>query len=132
MTVGQRIKKRRKELGLSVDEVAEKLGKNRATIYRYESNEIEKLPTTILEPLAKVLNTTPSYLMGWDDNDNSENSQTAEAPSPPKSNKVSDDDIMFALFNGSEGVTDEMFDEVKQFAEMVKMREKFKKKGNDE
>lgn len=67
MTVGQRIKNRRKELGLSVDEVADKLGKNRATIYRYESNEIEKLPTTVLEPLSKVLKTTPSALMGWED-----------------------------------------------------------------
>lgn len=39
-----------------------------------------------------------------------------------------DDDIKFALFDGSEGVTDEMFDEVKQFAEMVKMRENAKRK----
>ena len=66
MNIGERIKTRRKELGLSVDEVAEKLNKNRATIYRYESNDIENLPVNILEPLAKVLNTTPSYLMGWD------------------------------------------------------------------
>ena len=65
MTIGERIKYRRKELGLTVDEVAERLGKNRATIYRYESNDIEKLPTPILEPLATVLNTTPAYLMGW-------------------------------------------------------------------
>ncbi len=34
MSVGERIKQRRQELGLSVDEVAQKLGKNRATIYR--------------------------------------------------------------------------------------------------
>ena len=67
MTVGERIKQRRKELGLTVDEVAERLGKNRATVYRYESNEIENLPTPILEPLARVLNTTPEYLMGWKD-----------------------------------------------------------------
>ncbi len=65
MTIGERIRSRRKELGLTVDELAEKLGKNRATIYRYESNEIEKLPTTVLEPLAAVLNVTPAYLMGW-------------------------------------------------------------------
>lgn len=70
MTVGERIRKRRKQLGLSVDELSDLLGKNRATIYRYESNEIEKLPTTVLEPLAKALNTTPSYLMGWGENDN--------------------------------------------------------------
>lgn len=66
MTIGQRIKNRRKEIGLSVDELAEKLGKNRATIYRYESNQIEKLPTTVLEPLAEALKTTPACLIGWE------------------------------------------------------------------
>lgn len=65
MTIGDRIKYKRKELGLSVDDVAKKLGKNRATIYRYESDDIENLPITILEPLAKVLQTTPAELMGW-------------------------------------------------------------------
>lgn len=67
MSVGKRIKERRKELGLSVDDIADKLGKNRATIYRYESDEIENLPITVIEPLAEILKTTPSYLMGWDD-----------------------------------------------------------------
>ena len=67
MKIGDRIKQRRKFLGLSVDELAEKLGKNRATVYRYESSDIEKLPTTVLEPLADALKTTPSYLMGWED-----------------------------------------------------------------
>lgn len=67
MKIGDRIKQRRKFLGLSVDELAEKLGKNRATIYRYESSDIEKLPTTVLEPLADALKTTPAYLMGWEE-----------------------------------------------------------------
>lgn len=67
MTIGERIKNRRKELGLTVDELAQRLGKNRATVYRYESNDIEKLPTTVLEPLAKALDVTPAYLMGWEE-----------------------------------------------------------------
>nr|DAS98414.1 MAG TPA: helix-turn-helix domain protein [Caudoviricetes sp.] len=75
MTIGERIKQRRIELGLSVDEVAEKLGKNRATVYRYESNDIENLPVGTLEPLATILETTPAQLMGWDDSD-SHNSET--------------------------------------------------------
>jgi len=65
MSVGQRIKERRRELELSVDDIAIKLNKNRATVYRYESNDIENLPITILEPLAKILQTTPAYLLGW-------------------------------------------------------------------
>ncbi len=67
-TIGERIKNRRIELGLSVEELASLLGKNRATIYRYEGDEIENLPITILEPLARVLQTSPTYLMGWDSN----------------------------------------------------------------
>lgn len=69
MTIGERIKNRRLELNLSVDEVAAKLGKNRATVYRYEKDDIKELPITVLEPLAKVLETTPADLMGWGEED---------------------------------------------------------------
>lgn len=67
MTIGQRIKNRRLQLNLSVDELAAKLGKNRATVYRYEKDDIKELPITVLEPLARVLETTPADLMGWGD-----------------------------------------------------------------
>lgn len=66
MTIGERISTRRKELGLTAENLAEKLGISRATMYRYESGEIEKIPVTMLEPLAKALNTNPAYLMGDD------------------------------------------------------------------
>lgn len=69
MEIYERIKKRRKEIGLSAEEVAHALHVSRATIYRYESKEIEKLPTNIIEPLAKVLKCSVSYLMGWDEMD---------------------------------------------------------------
>ena len=76
MTIGERIKKRRIELGLSVDDVAEGLGKGRATVYRYENGEIKKFPATILKPLAIILKTTPTYLLGWDrEIDNKEGSK---------------------------------------------------------
>ena len=67
MNTGDRIKQRRTELGLTVDELAEKIGKSRATIYRYENGDIENMPTPVLEPLAKALETTPADLMGWID-----------------------------------------------------------------
>ena len=70
MTIGDRIKMRRLQIGLSVDQVAEKIGKNRATVYRYESNDIGKFPLDILYPLADALQTTPAYLMGWEECDN--------------------------------------------------------------
>ena len=66
MSVGKRIKERRNELQMSVDELANKLNKNRATIYRYEKGDIENMPIDIIELMAKALDTTPQYLMGWD------------------------------------------------------------------
>lgn len=70
MEVYERIKERRKQLGLSADDVAEALGVSRATVYRYESADIEKLPTTIMEPLSKILHCSIAYLMGWDESVN--------------------------------------------------------------
>lgn len=67
MTVGNRIKRRRKQLRLSVDKLGEMIGKNRATIYRYESDEIENMPYDVLIPLAEALKVSPAYLMGWED-----------------------------------------------------------------
>ena len=67
MTTGERMKERRKALGLSAEYVAEKLGVSPATIYRYEKGDIEKMPGHILEPISKVLSTTPAFLMGWED-----------------------------------------------------------------
>ena len=66
MTTGERMKQRRKEWGISVEDVAAALGVSVATVYRYEKGDIEKVPGAVLEPLARVLHTTPAYLMGWD------------------------------------------------------------------
>lgn len=71
MKIGERIKQRRLELGYTADALAKLLNKNRATIYRYENGDIENMPIDVLEPLAKALNTTPAYLMGWTDSQQS-------------------------------------------------------------
>lgn len=67
MRVGERIKSRRKEIGLSAEEVAKELGISPATVYRYESNDIMNMRIDKLEPIAKALRTTPAYLMDWKD-----------------------------------------------------------------
>ena len=66
MNIGQRIKNRRKELKISADELAKRLGKDRSTIYRYENGDIENLPIDMLEPIAEALEITPRALMGWE------------------------------------------------------------------
>ena len=67
MTTGERIKKRRLELGLSQEELAHRLGnKSRASVCTVE-NDKEDLTTDRIRKYADALETTPAYLMGWED-----------------------------------------------------------------
>ena len=64
MELGERIKKRRKELGISVDFVAKELGVSVSTVYRYEDSSIEKIPVHVFDSLCRILQKTPTRLMG--------------------------------------------------------------------
>lgn len=82
MTIADRIRNRRLELGLSVDDLANLLQKNRATVYRYESSYIKSYSPEVIASLAKALQTTPGYFYGYDENDadtSSDQPVTAEA-----------------------------------------------------
>ena len=74
MTVGDRIRKQRELLGISQTELAEKIKVSKQTLYKYEKNLITNIPSNIIEEISKVLNVSESYLMGWEDNLNKENS----------------------------------------------------------
>jgi lexA repressor len=73
MKVNEIIKKRRKELGLTLKQVAEKLGVSESLISRYESNDVKNMGIDKIIPLAKVLDTTPAFLMGWETKKEKEN-----------------------------------------------------------
>lgn len=63
MTIGDRIKERRKALGMSQDELSELTGANRVTISQYENGKY--LPSvTALQRIAEALGTTPAALTG--------------------------------------------------------------------
>ena len=64
-TVGERIKQRRKQIGMSAEQLAEIIGKSAATVYRYENGSIESVDSQALQPIADALGVTPGYLMGW-------------------------------------------------------------------
>ena len=66
-TIGSRAKARRKELGLSMDYMAEKLDVNKSTIQRYENGSIDNTKRLIVEGLANALFVSPEYLRGETD-----------------------------------------------------------------
>lgn len=66
-SIVKRIKKRRLELEYSFQDLADKTNMSKSTLQRYETGAIKNLPLDKLEVLASALQTTPSYLMGWDE-----------------------------------------------------------------
>ena len=65
LKINEIIKKRRKELGLTLKEVAEQLGVSESLISRYENNDVKNMGIDKIEPLSKILRCEPGYLLGW-------------------------------------------------------------------
>lgn len=97
--------------GLTQAEFAHEFSISNGTIAMWETGKRTPDIETI-KRIANYFNVSVDYLV---DNDEERHS-------------VSEKDIKFALFHGAEGITDEMYAEVKQFAEMVKLREENKRK----
>jgi len=67
MTIGERIKTRRQELGLTQEDLANRMGyKSKSTINKIEMG-INDITQSKIELFAAALNTTPAHLMGWKD-----------------------------------------------------------------
>lgn len=75
-SIGYRIKTRREELDLSQDELARRLGyKSRSSITKIEKDGRE-LPQKKIADIARVLQTTPAYIMGWEEEQKKNDVQT--------------------------------------------------------
>lgn len=128
--IHERIKRLRKQNKLSVDEIVKKLNISRATYYRYESNEIEKLPLTILEPLSKILNTTPAYLMGWQEPHQGSTSTLSkqtedyylDAEAAEYAEMLRTRPEMRMLFSASRGISKEDMEKAVEYIELLKLK----------
>jgi len=67
MSIGERIKARRLELGMTQSELAKKLGyTDRASVSRVEAGQIN-LPQSRIAQFAEALRVSPAYIMGWEE-----------------------------------------------------------------
>lgn len=62
--IGKRIGQRREELGMSLDDVAQKVGVARSTIQRYEAGSINRIKLPVVESIASALFVSPEWLIG--------------------------------------------------------------------
>lgn len=85
MTIGQRIKEMRLDKNLTQDELAARIHTTKQTIHKYENGIITNIPSSKIEAIANALNTTPDYLMGW------------EEPTSLRAPEVTEDTVIFPV-----------------------------------
>lgn len=88
MGLSEILKTRRKELGLTLLEIANKIGVTEATVQRWESGEIKTLRHGRIVKLAEILDVSPAQLMGWDDLAWKDYSHIKNITSLPKMKKI--------------------------------------------
>lgn len=87
-TIGDRIKERRLAAGITQEALGIKTGVSKVTIHKYEANIITNIPSDKIESISKSLNTTPAYLMGWEEPPNVVPLQSIETVQIPVYGKV--------------------------------------------
>lgn len=104
--------------GVSRTKACTDCGISRTAWHKWEDGAVPN--GTTINKIADYFGVSVDYLLTGE--------QTEKAPTSEGERSVSDDDIKFALFGGDGEITDAMFDEVKRFAHMVKLREEADKK----
>lgn len=67
MSIAKNMRLARKNMGLTQEELAHKINVKKQTIQKYESGVISNVPSDKVEAIADVLNVSPIWLMGWED-----------------------------------------------------------------
>lgn len=117
-TLYDRIVELCKAKGVSGSRMCLDLGLSKSTLSDIKNGRKKGISTSTAQKMASYLDVSVGYLLG---------EETEKAPTDHGERSVSDDDIKFALFGGNGEITDAMYQEVKEFAALIKLREDMKK-----
>ena len=106
-----------KSRGISPSRAATEAGLSKSTVTKWKTTPDAEPTGAAIKKITEYFGISIAELMG----------ENTKAPAENGKRSVSDDDIKFALFGGSGEITDAMYQEVKEFATLVKLREDMKK-----
>ena len=80
--IGDRIKKKREEHGLTMEDLGNKLGVTKSTISKWERGDVDNIKRSYIPKLAEILNVDPAWLMGFSPDDRVTVVYNAEGKTP--------------------------------------------------
>lgn len=104
--------------GITITQMCRDLKINRSSLSELKQGRAKSLSVDKVIKIADYFEVSVNYIMGLSKEMNENKSES----------KPTNNDIKSAIFNTSDNITDEMLEEVKQFAELVKLREENKRK----
>lgn len=107
-----------KSHGISPSRAAVAAGLSKSTVTKWKTTPDAEPTGTAIKKITEYFGISVAELMG----------ETEKAPAESGKRSVSDDEIKFALFGGDSEITDEMYEEVRNFAAFIKRREEEKKR----
>ena len=100
-TVYERIEKLCRKAGITVTDLCRECSIPRATLSDYKMGRSKALSASVLSKISSYFSVSVEYLLEG------------------KNSKAIENQLMVALFGGSEDVTDEMWEEVKRYAKFI-------------
>lgn len=86
----ERLRQRRLDMGLTLEEVGAPLGISRSAVNKYERGVIKNVYTSVVEGFADILKCSPGYLMGWTDEPLAGVAPPSPAPLSPQLQALAD------------------------------------------
>lgn len=117
---GDKIKNLRIQNKMTLEEVGERIGISKQTLYKYENNIITNIPSDKIEGLAKVFNVSPALIMGWDEDDN----YYIDKEAAEYAEMLRTQPGVRTLFSASRGMTKEDMEETIKYIEFLKSKHK--------
>lgn len=123
MAKGDRIRALRERFGLTQDELAEKIGTTKQTIYKYETGVITNIPSDKIEEMAALFGVSPSYLMGWDDDDTQDQGWYLDPEVAEKAQEIYEDPETRILLDAKRDLSMEDLEAVLNIVKALKAKE---------
>lgn len=118
-TLYERISELCKKKGTTPSRMCLDLGMSKSTVSDLKSGRKTGISAVTAQKIASYFGVSVGYLLG---------EEAEKTPTEAGERQVTDEDIKFALFRGRENVTDEMYQEVRNFADYIAQREDAKNK----